>query len=133
LREERDEREREKVRRSFFFHCVQSPRPVSSSLETMPPDPTPPGPTPGEDDAPVDGGRRLGERERLAECVLSSSWVGTAVGCALAVPMGVRRKSLTPLLVLGVGGTLVDMGVGLARCGGLSGVVGEARRRGEKK
>jgi len=65
----------------------------------------------------------------LAACVLSSSWVGTAAGCALAVPVGLRRKSLTPLLVLGMGGTLVDMGVGLVKCKGLSGVVGEARRR----
>lgn len=48
----------------------------------------------------------------------------------MAVPLGVRRRSLLPLLVLGVGGTLVDMGIGMVRCAGLSGVVGEARRGG---
>lgn len=68
-------------------------------------------------------------RADLAACVLSSSWLGTAAGCALAVPIGIRRKSMAPLLVFGIGGTLVDMGVGLVRCGGLSAVVGEARRR----
>ena len=59
------------------------------------------------------------------------SRAGTAAGCALAVPLGIRRKSLAPLLVLGIGGTLLDMGVGIYRCGGLSGTVAEARRRGE--
>jgi len=85
-----------------------------------------PAPAPGSLDQPG----AAAAREDLAACVLSNSWVGTAAGCALAVPLGVRRRSLLPLLVLGVGGTLVDMGIGMVRCAGLSGVVGEARRGG---
>ena len=87
-------------------------------------------PPPDPQSTPADAAPAASDQADLAACVLASSWVGTAAGCALAVPIGVRRKSLAPLLVLGIGGTLVDMGVGLWRCGGLSGVVGETRRKG---
>eukprot|EP00898_Chlorokybus_atmophyticus_P006514 jgi/Chlat1/6864/Chrsp51S06536 len=56
-------------------------------------------------------------RSELEDCFLkNSSWACCAIGVLLAVPIGIRQRSLLPLVFLGGGGTLLDLAVGYKRC-----------------
>mmetsp|Transcript_71612 Transcript_71612/g.226192 ORF Transcript_71612/g.226192 Transcript_71612/m.226192 type:complete len:96 (-) Transcript_71612:3-290(-) len=55
-------------------------------------------------------------QQELADCVLAESWAFTAAGCALAIPIGVMRKSLNPLVYCGMTGTLADLFHGYWQC-----------------
>ena len=73
-----------------------------------------PMPPPPDDDGAV---ALADARAELAACVLNSSWLGSVGGVALAIPLCLRRKSYTPLLLGILGGTVMDMFIGLRRCG----------------
>ena len=73
----------------------------------------PPPPPPGDEEAAA----LADARAELAACVLNSSWLGSVGGVALAIPLCLRRKSYTPLLLGMLGGTVADMAIGLKRCG----------------
>ncbi|GJP65566.1 hypothetical protein CLOP_g22441 [Closterium sp. NIES-67] len=61
------------------------------------------------------------EREKelqraLGECALSSSWIFTLGGCLIAIPIGIRRKSMGPLVFYGTTGAMVDIIQGISNC-----------------
>ncbi|CAI5460672.1 unnamed protein product [Closterium sp. Yama58-4] len=61
------------------------------------------------------------ERERqlqraLGECALSRSWIFTLGGCLIAIPVGIKRKSLGPLVFYGTTGAMVDIIQGISLC-----------------
>ncbi|CAI5492004.1 unnamed protein product, partial [Closterium sp. Naga37s-1] len=61
------------------------------------------------------------ERERelqraLGECALSSSWIFTLGGCLISIPIGIKRKSLGPLVFYGTTGAMVDIIQGISLC-----------------
>lgn len=55
-------------------------------------------------------------RAELGQCVLGNSWLYTAVGVGVAVPVGVRYRSYTPLAYAGLVGTGLDLVAGYTRC-----------------
>ncbi|KAL4458277.1 hypothetical protein ABPG75_013142 [Micractinium tetrahymenae] len=55
-------------------------------------------------------------QRELSDCVLGSSWFYCVAGVALAVPIGVRRKSYMPVVVLGLAGTMLDILNGYDKC-----------------
>ncbi|CAI5484559.1 unnamed protein product [Closterium sp. Yama58-4] len=61
------------------------------------------------------------ERERqlqraLGECALSRSWIFTLGGCLISIPIGIKRKSLGPLVFYGTTGAMVDIIQGISLC-----------------
>jgi len=56
------------------------------------------------------------QEQELAECVMAESWYWCAAGLALAVPLGVRFHTYTPLVYLGMGGTAIDLVQGYNAC-----------------
>eukprot|EP00850_Spirogloea_muscicola_P001179 SM000004S15049 [mRNA] locus=s4:1044654:1044956:+ [translate_table: standard] len=52
----------------------------------------------------------------LGECSLTGSWVFSVAGAALAVPLGIRARSLSPLVFLGTSGAMLDILQGFAAC-----------------
>ncbi|KAI7842771.1 hypothetical protein COHA_003519 [Chlorella ohadii] len=63
----------------------------------------------------MDARKRQLEQE-LSDCVLNSSWFFCVAGVALAVPLGVKKKSYWPVVYLGLGGTLLDLINGYDKC-----------------
>ncbi|PRW61191.1 Hydroxyacyl-thioester dehydratase type mitochondrial [Chlorella sorokiniana] len=60
--------------------------------------------------------RKLQLEQELGDCVLNSSWFFCVAGVALAVPLGVKKKSYWPVVYLGLAGTLLDLINGLDKC-----------------
>ncbi|KAK9814810.1 hypothetical protein WJX72_011894 [[Myrmecia] bisecta] len=50
------------------------------------------------------------------DCVLESSWKYCVIGLGLAVPLGVKFKSYSPLVYLGLAGTGLDLYTGYTKC-----------------
>ncbi|GAQ83009.1 hypothetical protein KFL_001320170 [Klebsormidium nitens] len=55
-------------------------------------------------------------KEDLGDCIMGSSYVYSLLGCAVAIPLGIRRKSLMPLVFLGCTGGLLDLIQGYRSC-----------------
>jgi len=61
--------------------------------------------------------KRVNEAQSaLASCVLSKSWFYCAAGVVVAVPLGVKLKSYTPLAYAALGGTAADLLAGYSAC-----------------
>ncbi|KAF9608467.1 hypothetical protein IFM89_009833 [Coptis chinensis] len=55
----------------------------------------------------------------LAECSVSNSlgtWVFSVAGALIAIPIGIKRKSLGPLVFFGTTGTMLDIIMGVTAC-----------------
>jgi len=52
----------------------------------------------------------------MGECVLTSSWVFSVLGAAIAIPIGIRRKSLGPLVFYGTTGAMLDIVQEVVNC-----------------
>ncbi|KAK6257492.1 hypothetical protein QUC31_000951 [Theobroma cacao] len=69
---------------------------------------------------------KLGEEEmagqevkQLEECSVSNAlgtWVFSVAGALLAIPVGIKRKSLAPLVFFGTTGTMLDIIMGISAC-----------------
>ncbi|KAM3683175.1 hypothetical protein ACJW31_12G127200 [Castanea mollissima] len=61
-----------------------------------------------------------GQEKHLEDCSVSKSRVGTWVfsvaGALLAIPVGIKRKSLAPLVFFGTTGTMLDIIMGITAC-----------------
>lgn len=59
---------------------------------------------------PLQGVSTFISREMQVPSWLScSSWIGTVIGVAVAFPVGIKRKSLTPLAFYGTTGAMIDI------------------------
>ncbi|XP_015067903.1 uncharacterized protein LOC107012548 [Solanum pennellii] len=59
------------------------------------------------------------EVKQLAECSVSNAlgtWVFSVAGALLAIPVGIKRKSLAPLVFFGTTGTMLDIIMGISAC-----------------
>ncbi|XP_077213741.1 uncharacterized protein LOC143848636 [Tasmannia lanceolata] len=57
--------------------------------------------------------------KQLEDCSVSNSlgtWVFSVAGALLAIPVGIRRKSLAPLVFFGTTGTMLDIILGISAC-----------------
>ncbi|RVX14411.1 hypothetical protein CK203_017350 [Vitis vinifera] len=51
----------------------------------------------------------------LLSCALGT-WVFSVAGALLAIPVGIKRKSLAPLVFFGTTGTMIDIIMGISAC-----------------
>lgn len=57
--------------------------------------------------------------KHLEECSVSNAlgtWVFSVAGALLAIPVGIKRKSLGPLVFFGTTGTMLDIIMGITAC-----------------
>ncbi|XP_043696146.1 uncharacterized protein LOC122646626 isoform X1 [Telopea speciosissima] len=57
--------------------------------------------------------------KQLEDCSVSNAlgtWVFSVAGALLAIPVGIRRKSLAPLVFFGTTGTMLDIIMGISQC-----------------
>ncbi|XP_019182390.1 PREDICTED: uncharacterized protein LOC109177451 [Ipomoea nil] len=57
--------------------------------------------------------------KQLEECSVSNAlgtWVFSVAGALLAIPVGIKRKSLAPLVFFGTTGTMLDIIMGISAC-----------------
>ncbi|XP_073147849.1 uncharacterized protein [Henckelia pumila] len=60
-----------------------------------------------------------GEVKQLEECSVSNAlgtWVFSVAGALIAIPVGIKRKSLAPLVFFGTTGTMLDIIMGITAC-----------------
>ncbi|OWM88436.1 uncharacterized protein LOC116203037 [Punica granatum] len=57
--------------------------------------------------------------KQLEECSVANAlgtWVFSIAGALLAIPVGIKRKSLGPLVFFGTTGTMLDIIMGINAC-----------------
>lgn len=54
--------------------------------------------------------------QNLDDCSLYGSWIFSVMGALLAIPVGIKRKSLGPLVFFGSTGAMLDIVQGFADC-----------------
>ncbi|CAL0307852.1 unnamed protein product [Lupinus luteus] len=57
--------------------------------------------------------------KHLKDCSVSNAlgtWVFSVAGALLAIPVGIKRKSLAPLVFFGTTGTMLDIIMGITAC-----------------
>ncbi|XP_010477445.1 PREDICTED: uncharacterized protein LOC104756538 isoform X2 [Camelina sativa] len=57
--------------------------------------------------------------KHLEECTVSNAlgtWVFSVLGALVAIPVGIKRKSLGPLVFFGTTGTMLDIIIGVSQC-----------------
>lgn len=52
----------------------------------------------------------------LLFCSALGTWVFSVAGAVLAIPVGIKRKSLAPLVFFGTTGTMLDIIMGITQC-----------------
>ncbi|XP_074279493.1 uncharacterized protein LOC141604849 [Silene latifolia] len=59
------------------------------------------------------------EVKHLEDCSISNAlgtWVFSVLGALVAIPVGIKRKSLAPLVFFGTTGTMLDIIMGISAC-----------------
>ncbi|ONK67204.1 uncharacterized protein A4U43_C06F17510 [Asparagus officinalis] len=59
------------------------------------------------------------EVKKLEDCTVANAlgtWVFSVLGALVAIPVGIRRKSLAPLVFFGTTGTMLDIIMGISQC-----------------
>ncbi|KAK3139783.1 hypothetical protein QOZ80_5AG0390110 [Eleusine coracana subsp. coracana] len=63
---------------------------------------------------------RVGSGEKqLEDCTVSNAlgtWFFSVVGALVAIPVGIKKKSLAPLVFFGTTGTMLDIIMGISQC-----------------
>ncbi|KAJ7559516.1 hypothetical protein O6H91_04G089100 [Diphasiastrum complanatum] len=54
--------------------------------------------------------------KQLEDCSVTGSWIFSIAGALLAIPVGIKRKSLAPLLFFGTTGAMLDIWVTVSNC-----------------
>ncbi|CAN6438782.1 unnamed protein product [Victoria cruziana] len=57
--------------------------------------------------------------KQLEDCSVSNAlgtWIFSIAGALLAIPVGIKRKSLGPLVFFGTTGTMLDIIMGITAC-----------------
>ncbi|CAG7902014.1 unnamed protein product, partial [Brassica rapa] len=52
----------------------------------------------------------------LVQCSALGTWVFSVLGALVAIPVGIKRKSLGPLVFFGTTGTMLDIIIGMTQC-----------------
>ncbi|XLT75579.1 hypothetical protein S245_032580 [Arachis hypogaea] len=68
---------------------------------------------------PITGKMANEEVKHLEDCSVSNAlgtWVFSVAGALLAIPVGIKRKSLAPLVFFGTTGTMLDIIMGISAC-----------------
>ncbi|XP_068642347.1 uncharacterized protein [Aristolochia californica] len=58
-------------------------------------------------------------QKQLEECSVANAlgtWVFSIAGALIAIPVGIKRKSLAPLVFFGTTGTMIDIILGISAC-----------------
>lgn len=50
------------------------------------------------------------------KCSALGTWVFSVLGALIAIPVGIRKKSLAPLVFFGTTGTMLDIIMGISQC-----------------
>ncbi|EPS69571.1 hypothetical protein M569_05198, partial [Genlisea aurea] len=59
------------------------------------------------------------EMKQLQDCSVANAlgtWVFSVAGAVIAIPVGIKRKSLAPLVFFGTTGTMLDIIMGITAC-----------------
>ncbi|PIA47308.1 hypothetical protein AQUCO_01400166v1 [Aquilegia coerulea] len=59
------------------------------------------------------------KQKDLQDCTVANAlgtWVFSVAGALLAIPVGIKRKSLGPLVFFGTTGTMLDIIMGITAC-----------------
>ncbi|PWA65638.1 hypothetical protein CTI12_AA311950 [Artemisia annua] len=57
--------------------------------------------------------------KHIEDCSVANAlgtWVFSVAGALVAIPVGIKRKSLAPLVFFGTTGTMVDIILGISAC-----------------
>ncbi|CAN6679245.1 unnamed protein product [Malus baccata var. baccata] len=57
--------------------------------------------------------------KQLEDCSVANAmgtWVFSVAGALLAIPVGIKRKSLAPFVFFGTTGTMLDIIMGITQC-----------------
>ncbi|CAN0896685.1 hypothetical protein LINGRAHAP2_LOCUS18640 [Linum grandiflorum] len=57
--------------------------------------------------------------KHIEECSVANAmgtWFFSAAGALIAIPVGIKRKSLAPLVFFGTTGTMLDIIMGISQC-----------------
>ncbi len=57
--------------------------------------------------------------KHIEDCSVANAlgtWVFSVAGALVAIPVGIKRKSLAPLVFFGTTGTMVDIIMGISAC-----------------
>ncbi|XP_062111949.1 uncharacterized protein LOC133823303 isoform X2 [Humulus lupulus] len=95
---------------------------VSKTLKSIIFQSAPPPPFPSSADPAIAELTRMEGQENvkhLEDCSVSNAlgtWVFSVAGALLAIPVGIKRKSLAPLVFFGTTGTMLDIIMGITAC-----------------
>ncbi|KAJ0960978.1 hypothetical protein J5N97_001056 [Dioscorea zingiberensis] len=59
------------------------------------------------------------EVKHLEDCTVANAlgtWVFSVAGALIAIPVGIKKKSLAPLVFFGTTGTMLDIIMGITQC-----------------
>ncbi|KAJ0985088.1 hypothetical protein J5N97_003444 [Dioscorea zingiberensis] len=59
------------------------------------------------------------EVKHLEDCTVANTlgtWVFSVAGALIAIPVGIKKKSLAPLVFFGTTGTMLDIIMGITQC-----------------
>ncbi|KAG0479865.1 hypothetical protein HPP92_010487 [Vanilla planifolia] len=65
------------------------------------------------------GGSGNGPEKKLEDCTVANAlgtWFFSVAGALIAIPVGIRKKSLGPLVFFGTTGTMLDIIMGVSQC-----------------
>ncbi|OEL16114.1 hypothetical protein BAE44_0022865 [Dichanthelium oligosanthes] len=60
-----------------------------------------------------------GGEKQLEDCTVSNAlgtWFFSVAGALVAIPVGIKKKSLAPLVFFGTTGTMLDIIMGISQC-----------------
>ncbi|KAL2610537.1 hypothetical protein R1flu_029110 [Riccia fluitans] len=60
--------------------------------------------------------QKVASAEDIDDCSLYGSWIWSVAGALIAIPLGIKKKSLAPLVFYGSTGAMIDIWVGLSNC-----------------
>ncbi|KAL0921987.1 hypothetical protein M5K25_005943 [Dendrobium thyrsiflorum] len=65
------------------------------------------------------GGSEHVQQKQLEDCTVANAlgtWFFSVAGALIAIPVGIRKKSLAPLVFFGTTGTMLDIIMGISQC-----------------
>ncbi|XP_020584842.1 uncharacterized protein LOC110027668 [Phalaenopsis equestris] len=65
------------------------------------------------------GGGGYAPQKQLEDCTVANAlgtWFFSVAGALIAIPVGIRKKSLAPLVFFGTTGTMLDIIMGISQC-----------------
>lgn len=58
----------------------------------------------------------MADKDQSRDCSLTESWIFSIAGALVAIPIGIRRKSLAPLVFFGSTGAMLDIIMSVTQC-----------------